>query len=54
MKSARFVSKYPNGTVDVFRGWLSALGKTIASKDVMTRTVENQRCGASVSGRGRH
>ncbi|HIB0668322.1 TPA: phage tail tube protein, partial [Escherichia coli] len=29
-----------NGTVDVFRGWLSSLGKTIASKDVMTRTVK--------------
>ncbi len=34
-----FRIKYPNGTVDVFRGWLS-LGKTIASKDVMTRTVK--------------
>ncbi len=40
MKSARFRIKYPNGTVDVFRGWLSSLGKTIASKDVMTRTVK--------------
>ncbi len=27
-----FRIKYPNGTVDVFRGWLSSLGKTIASK----------------------
>lgn len=35
-----FRIKYPNGTVDVFRGWLSSLGKTIASKDVMTRTVK--------------
>ena len=35
-----FRIKYPNGTVDVFRGWLSSLGKTIAAKDVMTRTVK--------------
>ncbi|MEG9982921.1 phage tail tube protein, partial [Escherichia coli] len=35
-----FRIKYPNGTVDVFRGWLSSLGKTITSKDVMTRTVK--------------
>ncbi len=49
-----FRIKYPNGTVDVFRGWLSSLGKTIASKDVMTRTVKISGVGASVSGRGRH
>ncbi|MEB7098162.1 phage tail protein [Escherichia coli] len=35
-----FRIKYPNSTVDVFRGWLSSLGKTITSKDVMTRTVK--------------
>ncbi len=35
-----FRIRYPNGTVDVFRGWLSSLGKTIAAKDVMTRTVK--------------
>ncbi|ENF3191532.1 phage tail protein [Escherichia coli] len=35
-----FRIKYPNGTVDVFRGWLSSLGKTITSKEVMTRTVK--------------
>ncbi|WP_000211141.1 phage tail tube protein [Escherichia coli] len=35
-----FRIRYPNGTVDVFRGWVSSLGKTIAAKDVMTRTVK--------------
>ncbi|EQA5825271.1 phage tail protein [Escherichia coli O156:H5] len=35
-----FRIKYPNGTVDVFRGWLSSLGKTVTSKEVMTRTVK--------------
>jgi uncharacterized protein YjdB len=32
--------KYPNGVVDVFKGWVSSLGKTISSKEVMTRTVK--------------
>lgn len=32
--------KYPNGTVDVFKGWLSSLGKTIPSKEVITRSVK--------------
>ena len=32
--------KYPNGTVDVFKGWPSSLGKTITSKEVITRTVK--------------
>lgn len=35
-----FRIKYPNGTVDIFRGWLSSLGKTITSKEVMTRSVK--------------
>lgn len=35
-----FRIKYPNGTVDVFRGWLSSLGKTVTSKEVMTRTIK--------------
>lgn len=35
-----FRIKYPNGTADVFRGWLSSLGKTIVAKEVMTRTVK--------------
>lgn len=41
-----FRIKYPNGTVDVFRGWLSSLGKTITAKEVMTRSVK-------ISGAGR-
>jgi uncharacterized protein YjdB len=32
--------KYPNGTVDVFRGWVSSLGKAITSKEMITRTVK--------------
>jgi uncharacterized protein YjdB len=32
--------KYPNGTVDVFRGWISSLGKAVTAKEVITRTVK--------------
>lgn len=32
--------KYPNGAVDVFRGWLSSLGKAVPTKEVITRTVK--------------
>ncbi|MFY9995064.1 MAG: phage tail protein [Leclercia sp.] len=32
--------KYPNGTVDVFKGWVSGLGKTIPAKEVITRSVK--------------
>ncbi|MCS3433702.1 phage tail protein [Klebsiella sp. BIGb0407] len=32
--------KYPNGAVDVFRGWVSALGKAVAAKEVITRTIK--------------
>ncbi|MXF06687.1 phage tail protein [Escherichia coli] len=32
--------KYPNGTVDVFKGWVSSLGKSVQSKEVITRTVK--------------
>jgi uncharacterized protein YjdB len=28
--------KYPNGTVDVFKGWCSSLGKAIPAKEVIT------------------
>ncbi|HEY1844605.1 MAG TPA: phage tail tube protein, partial [Buttiauxella sp.] len=31
---------YPNGAIDLFRGWISGLGKTVAAKDIMTRTVK--------------
>jgi uncharacterized protein YjdB len=32
--------KYPNGAVDVFKGWVSGLGKTVTAKEVITRTVK--------------
>jgi uncharacterized protein YjdB len=32
--------KYPNDAVDVFRGWLSSLGKAVPAKEVITRTVK--------------
>ncbi|HAF8818510.1 TPA: phage tail protein [Salmonella enterica] len=35
-----FRIKYPNGTVDVFNGWLSSLGKTVTGKDEITRSVK--------------
>lgn len=33
-------ARYPNGTVDVFRGWCSSLGKAIPAKEVITRTAK--------------
>jgi len=30
---------YPNGVFDIFRGWISSLGKTVVSKEIMTRTL---------------
>lgn len=32
--------KYPNGAVDVFKGWVSSLGKAIPSNEVITRTAK--------------
>lgn len=32
--------RYPNGVVDVFRGWVSSLGKTVQNKDEITRSVK--------------
>ncbi len=32
--------KYPNGTVDVFTGWVSSLGKAVTANEVITRTVK--------------
>lgn len=32
--------RYPNGTVDVFKGWVSNLGKTVPAKEVITRTIK--------------
>lgn len=30
---------YPNGVIDIFRGWISSLGKTVVAKEIMTRTL---------------
>lgn len=32
--------RYPNGTVDVFRGWVSSVGKAVPVKEVITRTAK--------------
>ncbi len=32
--------RFPNGTVDVFRGWINSIGKAVSSKEVITRTVK--------------
>ncbi|XPE23738.1 phage tail tube protein [Shigella sonnei] len=32
--------RFPNGTVDVFRGWVSNIGKAVTAKEVITRTVK--------------
>ncbi|EFU9236179.1 phage tail protein [Escherichia coli] len=32
--------RFPNGTVDVFRGWVSSIGKAVTAKEVITRTVK--------------
>ena len=32
--------RYPNTAVDVFRGWISSLGKAVPVKEVITRTVK--------------
>ncbi|EIX4511017.1 phage tail protein [Escherichia coli] len=31
---------FPNGTVDVFSGWVSSIGKAVTAKEVITRTVK--------------
>lgn len=30
---------YANGAIDLYRGWVSGLGETVAAKEIMTRTV---------------
>lgn len=32
--------RYPNGTVDLFKGWVSGLGKSVPAKEVITRTIK--------------
>ncbi len=31
---------YPNGAVDIFKGWVSSLGKAVPAKEMITRTVK--------------
>lgn len=40
--------RYPNGTVDVFKGWVSSLGKTVPAKEVITRTIKITNSGRPV------
>jgi uncharacterized protein YjdB len=37
--------KYPNGTLDVFFGYINSLGKAVAIKDKMTRTIKIKTVG---------
>ncbi|EOP3986819.1 phage tail protein, partial [Escherichia coli] len=39
-ESRAYKIRFPNGTVDVFRGWVSAIGKAVTAKEVITRTVK--------------
>lgn len=32
--------KYPNSAIDVYKGWVSSLGKTVPAKEVITRAVK--------------
>lgn len=38
-------AKYPNGTVDVWFGYINSLGKTVAIKEKMTRTIKIKNVG---------
>jgi uncharacterized protein YjdB len=38
-------AKYPNGTVEVWYGYINSLGKTIAIKEKMTRTIKIKTVG---------
>ncbi|HBA7002017.1 TPA: phage tail protein [Escherichia coli] len=38
--SRAYKIRFPNGTVDVFRGWVSSIGKAVTAKEVITRTVK--------------
>ena len=37
--------KYPTGTVDVFYGWVSSVGKAVQSKESITRTTKISNSG---------
>lgn len=32
--------RFPNGAVDIYQGWVSALGKTVTAKEMITRTIK--------------
>ncbi|MDN3696793.1 phage tail tube protein [Vibrio cortegadensis] len=38
-------SKYPNGAVDVLNGYINSLGKAVAIKEKMTRTIKIKSVG---------
>ncbi|MSF72939.1 hypothetical protein GKG19_25690 [Escherichia coli] len=42
--------RFPNGTVDVFRGWVSSIGKAVTAKEVITRTVKVTNVGRPSAG----
>ncbi len=43
--------RFPNGTVDVFRGWVSSIGKAVTAKEVSDHPHESHQRGTSVDGR---
>lgn len=42
--------KYPNGTVDLYYGYINSIGKTVTIKDKMTRTIKIKQVGEPLSG----
>lgn len=44
-----FRIKYPNGTVDIFTGFIASIGKTVAAGEFILRTIKIQPSGKPVS-----
>ncbi|MBV7389022.1 phage tail protein [Pasteurellaceae bacterium TAE3-ERU1] len=44
-KKKYYLVQYPNGTRDVFYGFITSLGKTVPQNEVMTRTIKVQCVG---------
>ncbi|MBY7981362.1 phage tail protein [Vibrio fluvialis] len=42
-------TKFPNGAVDAFRGYINSLGKAVAAKDKITRTVKFKQVGKPIT-----
>ncbi|WP_165311051.1 phage tail tube protein [Vibrio ziniensis] len=42
-------TKFPNGTVDAFRGYINSLGKAVTVKDKITRTVKFKQVGKPIT-----